>query len=269
MSSRTDRETESTSSPLLNDYKRDFVLKRLLQTLLGGIILKFNPELDVPWFIYVLQLLLFTIPFFIGGISILIHDLIKSNTWSLYISIIAGCVYFVYFITIKLVAVTIKNKAYAKESENLKKIKSTRKSNLLNDEQSYHFGKLFSHSTLDFLLPSNDIFVTISNSSKKIAKRKFLICFSKIFIDGLVSGFIMFCSVYFESINYLQNFYPLGGSIVLFILHWIVLSITFYSLCIRNPPEPAIYQPDDQYNIHHFTRSFYVLCFQLIEVIYK
>ena len=146
-----------------------------------------------------------------------------------------------------------------------------KKTNLLNDEQNYIFDKLFSSKTVEFILPTNDIFIKVENdgASKKIYAKKLIICIIKILIDSIIEVFIMFCSVYFESINYLQKFYSIGPSVVLFIFHWILLLITFYSLTIRAPPEPAIYQSYDQYNIQHYTRPFYVLCFQILEFVFK
>lgn len=268
------RETVQTASPFLNDYKRNFVLKRLLQTLLGGLILKFNSDIHVPWFIYFLQILLFTIPFLIGGVCILIRDLINSTSSNLNIPIIGACVYFFYLVCLKFVAIILTNKSYIKKNrpqKDSKSIKKKTRSNLLNDEQNYSFEKFFSYTTLEFILPfQNGIFVSFTAESRtKIEKRKLFICLLKILVDSSVAGFIMFCSIYFESINYLQTFYSLGASIVLFILHWILLSICFYSLTVRQPPEPAIYQPDDYLNIQHYTRAGYVLAFQIIECVYK
>ncbi|CAF0745830.1 unnamed protein product [Brachionus calyciflorus] len=238
---------ESTSSPFLNDYKRNFVFKRFLQTFIGGPILKFNSGIDVPAYIYIFQIGLFILPFIIGGISILIHDLTNagkyggpnSNYSLIYFSLAGGGIYFLIVFTLKIITISISNKTN-NSNENFKGSKGPR---LLSDEQNFEFTKLFSKKTLQFLVAnSNEIFVDLSSKSKVKLKYLFLTLLRTLF-DSIFAGYIMFCSIYFESIIYLQNFYALGPSIILFILHWIVLSMSLYSLCFRDPPEPSIYQP--------------------------
>ena len=47
----------STEVHLLNDYKKDFVRKRLLQTFLAGLRLP-----TVPWYVKILQIVIFCLP---------------------------------------------------------------------------------------------------------------------------------------------------------------------------------------------------------------
>ncbi len=76
----------------------------------------------------------------------------------------------------------------------------------------------------------------------------------------------MFCGIYLLSTNYLFKYYNTAGVIFIFILNWLVLLLTFNPICIRAPPEPAIYQ---QYGTkyQHLFRSFYVIIFQITELI--
>lgn len=259
---RNSNNDTSTSSPLLNDYKRNFVLKRLLQTILGGPIFKFSSSIKSPAYIYILQIILYLLPFVFGGISILIHDLVNTKQWNLYISIIAGSLYFLLILSLKISLLIIVNKSYqTKQSENAEK------ANRLSDEQNFEFTKFFSKSTIEFLIPTSSELFNESNPARKTAK--IVKSLLQNLFDSCLVGLIMFSSVYFESIIYLQNFYSLAASIILFILHWIVLVMSCYSLCFRNPPELAIYQPYDNLNINRYYRVFYVFCFQLIELIFK
>lgn len=271
--------SESTAAPFLNDYKRKFLTKRLIQTLLGGLLLKINSDEDVPFFIYLYQIVLFIVPFFFGGIFILASDL--SNFDRLYLSIIAGGTFFIYIFLLKLIVLFVSSKAYfksevkriqasAKSPSSIKKPSRINKNNLFNDEQDYQFDTCCSISSLDFVLPPIGYIMQAEPTTKmRINKLKLFAYILRILFDSLVSGYMMFCAVYFQSIVYLQKFYSIGGAVCIFVFNWIVLCIGFFSLCIREPPEPAIYQPYDQYKIQHYTRSFYIICFQLIEIIYK
>ena len=277
----------STASPFLNDYKLKFVGRRLLQTFLGGLLLKFESDNETPWFIYVLQLVLFFVPFVYGGVFILAADL--SAFSRVYLSVIAGAIYAACVFTLKSTLLIVSNKIHLKnEKKRLEKLNKTplgpkvarssgqnshrtsQKSSLFNDEQLYEFGDCCSFATLNFLLPPLEFLIQINSTGRlEVNKLKLLHSLVRIFCDAIVAGFMMYCSVSFESIVYLQAYYSLGGSVCVFILSWIVLCLGFYSLCVREPAEPAVYQPYDQFNIQHYHRAFYIICFQLIEIIYK
>ena len=62
-----------TGVPLLNEYKQEFVFKRLPQTILGG--LKLRLGYDAPIYAYLNQLLVFGIPFVLGGLFTLLVEL--------------------------------------------------------------------------------------------------------------------------------------------------------------------------------------------------
>lgn len=255
---------DTSTFPFLNDYKRIFFFKRLLQTIFGGPIFIFNSSTKTPAYIYIFQIILLILPFLFGGISILIHDLINTDKWNLYISIISGCIYFLIILFLKFFTLTIVNK-----SNDRKDRKKAEKQNRLSDEQNFEFNKLFSKSTVEFLIPtSSEIFVE-SDSTSKAKTKKIIKIILKNLLDSFIAGFLMFSSVYLESMVYLQNFYSLAPCIILFIFHWVVLTLSFYSLCFRNPPEIAVYQAYDNLNFNRYYRVFYVLLFQLIELIYK
>ena len=58
--------TMGSGVPLLNDYKKDFLKKRFPQTLLGGPKFKFTT--CAPFYVYFNQIILFLMPWLLGGI---------------------------------------------------------------------------------------------------------------------------------------------------------------------------------------------------------
>ena len=65
--------------PLLNDYKKEFVKKRLPQTFLGGPNIKLGYE--APCYVYFLQILVLLLPFLIGGTCIILTELAALNVF--------------------------------------------------------------------------------------------------------------------------------------------------------------------------------------------
>jgi hypothetical protein len=293
-----------TDAPFINEYKLKFLLKRMVKTLLGGLILvKINTELRVPWYIYPIQLVVFIVPFCIGGVSILIRDLINTNDSNFYVPIAAGLFYMAYVLLLKLISLLVVNCIYkrrhsakrarkkpaesrpsvstdSKSSSTSSTLKLNKKRQLnknngymdfYNEEQDYEFTGFCSLSHLLFILPPPGVFYRrdVETDSTRLYFPKLVAYLVRIAADAILAGFLMYCAVYFLSINYLQTLMPLGGAIVIFLLDWIVLLITLYSLTIREPLEPAIYEPYDAYRVQHFTRAFYVLCLFLVELGYK
>lgn len=147
-----------------------------------------------------------------------------------------------------------------------------------NEEQDYEFYACCSVATLAFVLPPVGIYYEkVCLSNIQCSKENFVainwlkLCayLIRISLDSALAGLLMFCSVQFLSIVYLQSFFSLGGAIVIFILNWISFMIAFYSLTIRHPLEPAIYLAYDRFNIQHYHRTFYLLLCLLLEFPYK
>ena len=265
-----------TVAPLLNIYKQKFLVRRIIQNLLGGIILTVDSDdIKIPCSIYLIQFFLFLIPFLIGGVLILVTDIMSYS--QINASIIASLIYMFYLLTMKLILTLIVNKSYLKQEINLAK----RESNLSNSSQSRIISKETSEfdsfsSKINFIFESIEICIDTSiniNGKKKpkFNKIKLIKFFLRILFDSFLAGYILFFSVQFESINYLQSKiqFNLTGSVCIFIFNWFVILLTLYSLTIRSPTEPAIYQAYDNLNIQYYTRAFYVISFQLIEIIYK
>ena len=65
--------------PLLNDYKQQFVKKRLPQTFLGGPNIKLGYQ--APCYVYFLQILVWILPFIVGGICTILIELAAVNVF--------------------------------------------------------------------------------------------------------------------------------------------------------------------------------------------
>lgn len=63
--------------PLLNDYKKEFVKKRLPQTFLGGPNLRLG--FTAPWYVYFLQILAWISPWIICGIFTILTEISGVN----------------------------------------------------------------------------------------------------------------------------------------------------------------------------------------------
>ncbi len=160
----------STAAPFLNDYKARFVRKRLLQNILGGLILKIDSDDNVPWFIYTLQIVLFVVPFVFGGISILIIDVALISR--LNVSLISASIFFLYTITLKTLSIFVNNRKSSRNSDLLTQNPQTRD---LKEEENYDFqDKFLSITTLNFLLPPLEAFLT--TQANQISKPKLASC---------------------------------------------------------------------------------------------
>ena len=64
------RDGDYFEGPLKNEYKRKFACKRILQTIFGGCLLKFDYK--VPFYVYFSQIAFFILPFIVG-VAIVIY----------------------------------------------------------------------------------------------------------------------------------------------------------------------------------------------------
>lgn len=86
--------------PLLNEYKQEFFAKRLPQTIFGG--LKLRIGYDAPFYVYINQVLLFVVPFLLGGIFTL---LVELETISDYIAVYTyGALMMAYVLLVQLIS---------------------------------------------------------------------------------------------------------------------------------------------------------------------
>jgi len=88
----------SSNVPLINDYKKDFVIRRCLQTFLGG--LKLYLGYAAPPYVYLTQLVVWLMPWLIG--SIFTAGAEFGNVSILVGSIITGCLVGVFVLCVQV-----------------------------------------------------------------------------------------------------------------------------------------------------------------------
>jgi hypothetical protein len=243
------RDGDYFEGPLINEYKKKFACKRILQTIFGGCLLKFDYK--VPFYVYFSQIAFFILPFIVGGIGILVKDLNNSLN-PIYVSLVASAVFCFLMIIFKISLICVSKRKNEK--------KEIKKNNILDEEDVLEFNdndncakNFCTLDKLSYLFPN-----VITNKP------------AMIILDIMISFFIIFSSVYFLSINYLTNIYnnSLAGAIIVFILSWIVVCNSLYSLLIRHPFELSQYTNDFN-DIKYLSRSFYVCIFFIVENIYN
>lgn len=271
-------------APLLLDYKRKFVLKRVLQTIFGGCVLKFDYK--VPAYIYINQIILYIIPFIFCGIGILIVDLVPTFD-RIFVSLIVALIFCIYQLSLKIILKVItyrQNRPFTTSTTTTTTRATTattnktfaKRSNLLAEEDVLDFDddddggcvvKCCSSDKLKYLMPN----LVNGNSNRSNTCLYVCLFLFKLLIDTIIAGYIIFCSVYFYSLSYLYNIYSLGGNIVIFILSWFTICNSLYALLIREPFEIAVYDTSNDFslNLNYTTRAFYVCCFFIVETIYK
>ncbi|XP_041352688.1 pecanex-like protein 4 [Gigantopelta aegis] len=229
--------------PLLNDYKQEFFWKRFPQTVLGGAKLRIG--YDAPVYVYLNQIILWVVPWFLGGIFTIILELsypddeIKDNL-VLYCSVYGSCM-FVFVLVIQTISAVVQAQA---QQEETRKLKDVKKKNIFSEEDEVEFDSCCGAETLEFVTPAKAFKVNI-------------------ILHALVSGIMCGLTLWYlmpNSLNLLYG-YNYGATVVLHLLGWVTLCIAQYSLTATSPPEPAIFRTMDVYEVTTLTRPFYVfLC---------
>ena len=229
--------------PLLNDYKQEFFWKRFPQTVLGGAKLRIG--YDAPVYVYFNQILLWVVPWFLGGIFTIILELsypddeIKDKL-VLYCSVYGSCM-FVFVLIIQTISAVVKAQT---QQEETRKLKDVKKKNIFCEEDEVDFDSCCGAETLEFVIPAKAFKVNI-------------------ILHALISGIMCGLTLWYlmpNSLNQLYG-YNYGATVVLHLLGWVTLCIAQYSLTASAPPEPAIFRTMDVYEVTTLTRPFYVfLC---------
>lgn len=230
-----------TSVPLLNEYKREFLAKRLPQTILGGLKLKIG--YDAPVYVYINQIILFLIPFLLGGLFTL---LVELGTMEDHIAVyVYGGLMMVFVIVTQLVSTFVQGS----HSTDLSFVK---KKNLLSEEDEVDFISCCDSETFKFVVPP----------------KKYKI---NIIIHALVSGPMCALCLWYLLPTTLNNIYysNTGGVVVIFILGWLTVCIGQYPLTTAAPPETATYRTTDILELSALMRAFYIFIFILFDLLYR
>ncbi|CAG5127048.1 unnamed protein product [Candidula unifasciata] len=230
--------------PLLNGYKRSFLLKRIPQTVLGG--LKLRLGYSAPAYVYVNQVLLWLIPFLLGCIFTLVLELVYTDEQISSVLVLYSCLYGACIIIFVVIVQTITTIMEMKEKENLH-AGIIRKKNSLAEEDEIEFESCCGAETFAFVIPAKRFKVNIA-------------------LHALVSGVVCGLGYWYllpYSLNNLFS-YNYGATAVVFILGWFTICVAQYSLTAAAPPEPAVYRTMDTYELQPLTRPLYTLvCYSI------
>lgn len=229
--------TRGIGAPLLNDYKLEFFWKRFPQTLLGGLKLKLGYE--APFYVYLFQVLVFLVPFVLGGLfTIFVEFHIVTD---LYVnSYIYGSLMVLFVLVTQLFSWLIR-----RGSSNLAKFQK----NILAQDDEVDFVSCCGFETVQFLFP----------------KKKFTI---NVFIHAIISGVlcgVMFLYLLPSTLNGL--FGNTGATAVVFVFGWFVVCVGQYSLTSAPGAELALFRALDSFEITPLMRPFYVLIFGIIGIL--
>ncbi|ESP02796.1 hypothetical protein LOTGIDRAFT_110843 [Lottia gigantea] len=223
--------------PLLNEYKQEFLWKRLPQTILGGPKLRLG--YDAPAYVYLNQILIWIMPWILGGTFTLTLELSYSadviqNYLLLYCSVYGACI-----VCFVLVMQIISSIQHAKQNDDIKFIK---KQNLLAEEDEIEFDSCCGSDTFQFIIPPKTFKLNI-------------------LVHSVLSGFMCGLSLWYLlpwTLNslYYYNYVATG---IIHILGWLTVCIAQYPLTTGSPPELAMYRTMDVWEISPITRPFYVL----------
>ncbi|XP_071963910.1 pecanex-like protein 4 [Antedon mediterranea] len=220
---------------VINDYKKEFVVKRLPQTFFGGMKLKLG--YDAPIYVYINQVLIFILPFVIGGIFTLLveFDAIAYDI----ASYIYGSIIFLFVLLEQLFS-----SFNARNSNNVRRL-----NNVFTEEDEIEFDSCFGSETIDFVLPV----------------KKFKI---NIIIHSLLSGPLCGIGLWYLLPSTLESLYHnVGATVVLFMFGWFTICVAQYSLTVTSPPEIAIFRSTDPYELQPLMRPLYVYIFLAFHVV--
>lgn len=229
----------SPDVPLLNDYKQDFLLKRFPQTVLGGPRLKLG--YCAPPYVYVSQIVLFLMPWALGGTGTLLYQLHILRDYTA--AALSGGLMVFTAAVIQLISV------YAKSKSAVVKRMITR--DVLAEEDQHEFTSCAGAETVKFLIPGK----------KYVANTVF---------HSVLAGLVCGLGTWYLLPNRVTLLYGSpGATAVLFVFGWITLCIGEYSLIVNTAAETATFQTQDTYEITPLMRPLYIFFFVSVDLAYR
>ncbi|KAG8511747.1 Pecanex-like protein 4, partial [Galemys pyrenaicus] len=229
----------SPDVPLLNDYKQDFFLKRFPQTILGGPRLKLG--YCAPPYIYVNQIILFLMPWVLGGIGTLLYQF--SILEDYYTAILSGGLMLLTAFIIQLTSLYARSKSVTVE-----RILTT---DILAEEDEHEFTSCAGAETIKFLIPGKKYIANTVFHSVLAA----LVC-------GLGTWYLLPSRI-------MLLYGSVGGTVLLFVFGWMTLCIGEYSLIVNTATETATFQTQDTYEITPLMRPLYIFFFVFIDLAHR
>ncbi|NXY48002.1 PCX4 protein, partial [Ceuthmochares aereus] len=225
--------------PLLNDYKKEFFLKRFPQTVLGGPRLKLG--YCAPPYIYVNQIILFLTPWVLGGVGTLLYQLGIMKDYCT--AALSGGLMFVTALILQMANLYAKQKTMTVERI---QIHST-----LADEDEFEFSSCIGSETVKFIIPG----------------KKYII--NTVF-HSLLAGVLCGLGTWYLLPNRITLLYSnIGGTVMIFVFGWVTVCIGEYSLIINTATETATFQALDTYEITALMRPFYIFVFIAVDLAHR
>lgn len=229
----------SPDVPLLNDYKQDFLLKRFPQTVLGGPRLKLG--YCAPSYIYVNQIVLFLMPWALGGTGTLLYQLDVLRDYAA--AALSGGLMVFTAAVIQLISVYAKSKSVV--------VKRMRTRDILSEEDQHEFTSCAGAETVKFLIPGK----------KYVANTVF---------HSVLAGLVCGLGTWYLLPNRVTLLYGSpGATAVLFVFGWITLCIGEYSLIVNTATETATFQTQDTYEITPLMRPLYIFFFVSVDLAHR
>ncbi|XP_066244369.1 pecanex-like protein 4 isoform X2 [Saccopteryx leptura] len=229
----------SPGVPLLNDYKKDFLLKRFTQTVLGGPRLKLG--YCAPPYVYINQIILFLMPWVWGGIGTFLYQLgILEDYYTAALS--GGLMLFTAFI-IQVTSFYARNKSVT--------VERMLRTDILAEEDEHEFTSCAGTETIKFLIPGK----------KYIANTVF---------HSVLAGLMCGLGTWYLLPNRMTLLYGnAGGTVLLFFFGWMTLCTGEYSLIVNTAVETATFQTQDTYEIIPLMRPLYIFFFVSVDLAYR
>lgn len=225
--------------PLLNDYKQEFFLKRFPQTVLGGPCFKLG--YCAPPYVYVNQIILFLMPWVLGGVGTLLYQLDIMKDY--YTAALSGGLMFVTALILQMANLYAKQKTVTVERMQIQ--------NALTDEDEFEFSSCVGSETIKFIIPG----------------KKYII--NTVF-HSLLAGVLCGLGTWYLLPNRITLLYNnIGGTVMIFVFGWVTVCIAEYSLIVNTATETATFQALDTYEITALMRPFYIFVFIAVDLAHR
>lgn len=223
---RADSLHATLNVPLLNQYKHALLRRRLLQTITGGSKIR-----QAPWYVHLIQLILWIAPFLLAVPFIVISSLHLWNQY--YIALTYGSLLGLATLPVEICRCIVSRYTEVEDGQ-------------LDDEDSADFvlDSCCSFETFDFIF----------------ARKKL----HSLFLHPLVSGLVTFCGMFILQPSIMIESLHIAAVVIVSIIGWYGLCSAHYSLTVSAPQETATYRPTDVLDLRFLTRPFYIVAIAAI-----
>lgn len=216
--------------PLIDEMKKEFVVRRMMQTFFGGAKLKFKHK--APAYAYLSQILLMFLPILFGVFFVVLSEtnfLVYPQYMYSY-----GIIMFAFVLCIQIFSRNAERKM-----SNVSEVK--KKSNSLSESDQIDSASFFSPETIQLLVPPKKHFVNV-------------------IFHGLVSAVMCGLCIHFLLPSVIDSSWPDPVAVwLMMIFGWFSLSVAQFPLTTVGAPEPAVYRALDSYEITAVSRALYVI----------